>query len=70
MLTMIEKRRTMLDTEKTCVEAAKSADELKTCRPERGLGGRQERSRLARGRQAWMVSSKGKSGEGVGQLVK
>jgi len=39
MLTMIEKRKTMLDTEKACVEAAKSADELKKCRPERPMGG-------------------------------
>jgi hypothetical protein len=39
MLTMIEKRRTWLDTEKACVEAAKSADELKKCRPERPMGG-------------------------------
>ena len=39
MLTMIEKRKAMLDTEKTCVEAAKSADELKKCRPERPMGG-------------------------------
>jgi hypothetical protein len=38
MLTMIEKRRTMLDTEKTCVEASKNADELKKCRPERPMG--------------------------------
>ena len=38
MLTMIEKRRTMLDKEKVCVEAAKSADELKKCRPERPMG--------------------------------
>jgi len=38
MLTMIEKRRTMLDTQKACVEAAKSADELKKCRPERPMG--------------------------------
>jgi hypothetical protein len=37
MLTMIEKRRTMLDTEKTCVEAAKNAEELKKCRPERPM---------------------------------
>ena len=44
ILTMIEKRRTMLDTEKACVEAAKSADELKRCRPERpmGMGGMQQ----------------------------
>lgn len=39
ILTMIEKRRTMLDTEKTCVEAAKAAEELKKCRPERPMGG-------------------------------
>jgi len=39
MLTMIEKRKTWLDTEKACVEAAKSADELKKCRPERPMGG-------------------------------
>ena len=38
MLTMIEKRRTMLDTEKACVEAAKNAEELKKCRPERPMG--------------------------------
>jgi hypothetical protein len=38
MLTMIEKRKTWLDTEKACVEAAKSADELKKCRPERPMG--------------------------------
>jgi hypothetical protein len=38
MLTMIEKRRTMLDTQKTCVEAAKNAEELKACRPERPMG--------------------------------
>jgi hypothetical protein len=39
MLTMIEKRRTWLDKEKACVEAAKNADELKKCRPERPMGG-------------------------------
>ena len=38
MLTMIEKRRTMLDTQKACVEAAKNAEELKACRPERPMG--------------------------------
>jgi hypothetical protein len=38
MLTMIEKRKAWLDTEKACVEAAKSADELKKCRPERPMG--------------------------------
>ncbi len=38
MLTMIEKRRTWLDTEKTCVEAAMNAGELKKCRPERPMG--------------------------------
>jgi hypothetical protein len=38
MLTMIEKRKSMLDTEKTCVEAAKNAEELKKCRPERPMG--------------------------------
>ena len=40
ILTMIEKRQTMLNTEKTCVEASKTADELKKCRPERPMGGR------------------------------
>ena len=38
MLTMIEKRRAMLDTHKACVEAAKNADELKKCRPDRPMG--------------------------------
>lgn len=37
MLAMIEKRRAMLDTHKTCVEAAKNAEELKQCRPERSM---------------------------------
>jgi hypothetical protein len=46
MLTMIERRRTMLDTEKACAEAATNADELKKCRPERpmGMGGMRQNS--------------------------
>jgi len=39
MLTMIEKRRTWLDTEKACVDAAQNAEALKKCRPERPMGG-------------------------------
>ena len=38
MLTMIEKQRARLDTHKACVEAAKNAEELKKCRPERPMG--------------------------------
>ncbi len=38
ILTMIENRRTRLDTEKVCVEAAKDAEELKKCRPEQPMG--------------------------------
>jgi len=36
--TMIEDRRTRLDAEKACVDAAKDAEELKKCRPERPMG--------------------------------
>lgn len=39
ILKMIEERRAKLDQEKACVEAAKSADELRNCRPERPMGG-------------------------------
>ena len=38
ILARIEERRTMLDKEKTCVEAAQNADELRKCRPERPMG--------------------------------
>lgn len=34
LLKLIEQRRARLDQEKTCVEAAKTYDELKKCRPE------------------------------------
>jgi len=39
ILSMLEERKKRLDQEKTCVEAATSAEELKKCRPERPMGG-------------------------------
>lgn len=50
VLKMIEERKTRLDQEKACVEAATNADELRKCRPERpmmgpGGPGREGRSR-------------------------
>ncbi len=39
ILTMIEERRKRLDQEKSCVEAATNADELRKCRQERPMGG-------------------------------
>jgi len=55
VLRMIEERRTRLDQEKTCVEAATTEEELMKCRPERPAGkgegfpggsqGRQEQQR-------------------------
>lgn len=38
ILKMIEERRARLDQEKACVEAAKKAEELRKCRPERPMG--------------------------------
>jgi len=38
LLAMIEKRRTKLDSEKACLEAAKNAEALKKCRPEQSMG--------------------------------
>ena len=38
ILTRLEERRTMLDKEKTCVDASQNAEELKKCRPERPMG--------------------------------
>jgi len=38
MLKMIDERRTRLDKEKACVEAATKGAELKKCRPERPMG--------------------------------
>ena len=38
VLKMIDERRTRLDKEKTCVEAATNGTELKKCRPERPMG--------------------------------
>jgi hypothetical protein len=43
VLKMIEERRVKLDQAKACVQAAKNAEELRKCRPERpmmGPGGR------------------------------
>lgn len=43
VLKMIEERRVRLDQAKACVQAAKNAEELRKCRPERpmmGPGGR------------------------------
>ena len=37
-LKMIEERRTRLEQEKTCVEAATTMEELRKCRPERPIG--------------------------------
>lgn len=37
-LKMIEERRTRLDQEKACVEAATNIEELRKCRPERPMG--------------------------------
>lgn len=39
VLKMIDERRTRLDKEKACVEAATNGAELKKCRPERPMGG-------------------------------
>jgi len=41
VLKMIDERRTRLDKEKACVEAAANGAELKKCRPERAMGGMQ-----------------------------
>jgi len=41
VLKMIGERKTRLDQEKACVEAAKNGEELKKCRPERPGGGMQ-----------------------------
>src|SRR5512135_1139475 len=38
ILKMIEERRAHLDKAKTCVEAAKTDDDLLKCRPERPMG--------------------------------
>lgn len=38
VLKMIDERRTRLDKEKACVEAATNGAELKKCRPERSMG--------------------------------
>ena len=38
VLKMIDERRTRLDREKACVEAATNGAELKKCRPERPMG--------------------------------
>ena len=38
VLKMLEERKTRLDQEKTCVEASKTADELRKCRPEPPMG--------------------------------
>lgn len=38
VLKLIDERRTRLDKEKTCVEAATNDAELKKCRPERPMG--------------------------------
>jgi len=38
ILTMIEDRKTRLDKEKACVEAAQNSDDLIKCRPERPTG--------------------------------
>jgi hypothetical protein len=37
MLKMIDERKAMLDQEKACVQAAKNAEELRKCRPERPM---------------------------------
>jgi hypothetical protein len=38
ILTMLEDRKTRIEKEKACVEAAKDNDDLKKCRPERPMG--------------------------------
>jgi len=38
VLKMIDERRTRLDQEKACVQAATNGAELKKCRPERQMG--------------------------------